>query len=198
MVVRNVLVLCGIISLFSALVSAQQNSLLVADFNSGENITNPGEGFGAWDKDPLDLTQGCKLTFAKDDAIGSSGGKSVQLDYDVDSTSPAYNGFWLKLGKVRSGDSNTLSFYVKGDSARGFTPKVKVEIKFKSKEKAVLFVENITDQWQKFSIDLDALSFDRAESKPFEEFVVVFDDMNSRPKTGRILVDQIELSKVLR
>ena len=56
-------------------------------------------------------------------------------------------------------------------------------------------VENIIDQWQKISFTLDTKNFDINQKKPFEEFVIVFDDQNSRPKTGRILIDEVEFSK---
>jgi len=186
-----------ILATFSFEVKAQSKVLVVADFDRGEKPTNLGEDFGTWDGFPNDSTQSCKMKFAADDALGKSGGKSLQLDYDVDSPNPAYNGFWMKIGRAEVFGFDTLSFYIKGDSQKGFTSKIKVELKDKKHGKATFFVENITDKWQKISLTLDSRSFDRDQKKPFEEFVIVFDDVNSRPKTGTLLIDEIEFSKSL-
>jgi hypothetical protein len=191
--VKKVLILSIIIFTLCFSLKAQSNNLLVADFNKGE--TNLGEQFGTWDKDANDSTQGCKMSFAKEDALSAKDGKSLQLDYDVDSPYPAYNGFWLKINNAKASDFDTLSFYVKGDANKGFTSKIKIEIKDKKGGKAEFLVENITDQWQKISLTLDKRSFAPNQPKPFTEFVIVFDDLNTRPKTGRIYIDQIEFSK---
>ncbi len=174
---------------------AQTESVLITDFDKGEKTTILGEDFNIWEGFPNDLTQGCKLKFANDDALGKENGKSIRLDYDVDSPNPAYNGFWLKLSKAPVANFTTLSFYVKGDAAQGFTPKIKIELKDKNRGKANFFVENITDKWQKISLTIDPRSFSENQLKPFEEFVIVFDDVNSRPKSGRILIDYLVFSR---
>lgn len=174
---------------------AQSKTIVVADFNNGKNVSNLGEAFGTWDKDQNDSTQGCRMAFENDDALGVKDGRSVGLDYDVDSPNPAYNGFWVKISTAQAAGIDTLSFWVKGDSKKGFTTKIKIEIKDKKHGKASFLVENITDKWQKISLTLDPRSLDKDQPRPFEEFVIVFDDVNSRPKTGRILIDQIEFSK---
>lgn len=172
-------------------VSAQDKFIVVADFNKQINSSNIGSDFGTWDKDRNDATQGCRMTFVKDDALGSKDGMSVRLDYDVDSPNPAYNGFWLKLDSVEVSNYDTLTFYIKGDSAVGFTSKIKVEIKDKKGGKDTHVVEGIAQKWQKISIPL---KFDRSIKKPLSEFTIVFDDINSRPKRGAILLDEIEFT----
>lgn len=192
--VRNIFSLLLILS-FCLMANAQSKIVVVADFNKGEKPTNLGEDFGTWDKDINDSTQGCKMSFAKEDALGEKNGKSLQLDYDVDSPNPAFNGLWLKVSQAQVADFDTLSFYLKGNAEKGFTAKIKIELKDKKGGKAIFFVENITDKWQKFSVTLETRSFDKDQPTPFEEFIIVFDDINSRPKTGRINIDQIEFSK---
>ncbi len=167
----------------------------MADFDKGKQPNNIGEDFGTWDGFPNDPTQGCKMQFVADDALGKMGGKSLQLDYDVDSPNPAYDGFWMKISGADVSAFDTLSFYVKGDGQTGFTSKFKVELKDKKHGKATFPVENITDKWQKISLTLDPRSLQPGQKKPFEEFVIVFDDINSRPKTGRLLIDQVEFSR---
>lgn len=172
-------------------VSAQNKFIVVADFNKQVNSGNIGGEFGTWDKDPNDATQGCRMTFVKDDALGSKDGMSVRLDYDVDSPNPAYNGFWLKLDSVEAANYDTLSFYIKGDAVVGFTNKIKVEIKDQKRGKATHVVEGISETWKKISIPL---KFDRSIKKPFSEFTIIFDDIASRPKRGAILLDEIEFT----
>lgn len=189
---RNLVLIVFILS-SAFFIKAQSINLIVADFNKSK--TNLDEVFGTWDKDSNDSTQSCKMSFAKDDALGDSNGKSLQLDYDVDSPNPAFNGFWLKMSSAKVVEFDTLSFFIKGDVKKGFTPQIKIEIKDKKKGKATFLVENITDKWQKISLTLDKRLFSDNQTKPFEEFVIVFDDITSQPKIGRIYIDQIEFSK---
>lgn len=169
----------------------QQGGLLIADFDSRKNSGNLGGSFGTWDKDPNDPTQGCRMSFAGDDALGSKDGMSVRLDYDVDSPNPAFNGFWLKLDHADVSNYRALSFYLKGDATTGYTPKIKVEIKDKKGGQETSFIEGITDQWRRFSVPL---KIDRSIKKPLSEFTIVFDDINSRPKRGTIMIDAIEFT----
>lgn len=184
-------VLCAGASISSA---ADEKTLVVADFDAGDKPNNIGGDFGVWDKDPADDTQGAGMTFESDDALGDPSGYSVRLNYDVDSPNPAYNGFWMKLNGEDVRDFNALSFYVKGDRVRGFTKRVKIELKDGTGKPSAYAVSNITDEWQKVSIPFD--KFRRITGwDALTEFVVVFDDVNSAPKSGSILIDQIAFVK---
>ncbi|OGW79290.1 MAG: hypothetical protein A2Z83_09060 [Omnitrophica bacterium GWA2_52_8] len=178
----------------SPFVMAQGTQLVLADFNSGDKPNNVGGDFGSWDKDPEDDTQGTQMAFEPDDALANPAGYSIRLDYDVDSANPAYNGFWMKLGGEDARDFNTLTFYIKGDIEKGFTKRVKVELKDQSGKPSPYVVANVTGEWQKVSIPFE--KFRRVSDwSRINEFVVVFDDMNSRPKTGSLLIDQVTFSK---
>lgn len=173
---------------------AAGKEVVVADFNTGEKPNNLGGDFGSWDKDPNDDTQGCKLSFAEDDALGDKTGYAIRLDYDVDSPNPAYNGFWMKLNGLDATPFNTVSFYIKGDATKGFTKRVKIELKDKANKSSAYILSGITDKWQKVSIPLS--KFPRiGDWKSMNEVVLVFDDINSNPKAGAILVDQIAFEK---
>lgn len=173
---------------------AQPRTLVIADFDNGKKPNNLGEDFGTWEKDPADKTQSCLMSFANSDALGKIDGKSLHLEYDVDSPNPAYNGFWMKIGKAASTSKEVLSFYIKGDKEKGFTSTIKVEIKDKKKGKATFSISNINEHWQKITLKLPENMFDEVQTRPFEEFVVVFDDLNSQPKRGAIFLDQIEIA----
>ena len=178
----------------SPVLMAQGTELILADFNSGDKPNNVGGDFGSWDKDSEDDTQGTRMSFEPDDALGSPSGYSVRLDYDVDSPNPAYNGFWMKLKGADASGFNTLTFYMKGDASKDFTKRVKIELKDQSNKPSAYVVANVTGEWQKVSIPFE--KFRRiSDWSSMNEFVVVFDDMNSRPKSGTILIDQVALSK---
>ena len=181
----------GILSPF---VRAQGTELVIADFNSGEKPNNVGGDFGSWDKDPNDDTQGTRMSFESDDALGDPTGYSIRLSYDVDSPNPAYNGFWMKLDGEDARGFNTLTFYIKGDPAKDFTKRVKIELKDQSNKPSAYVVANVTGEWQKVSIPFEKFR-KVTDWSHMNEFIVVFDDMNSRPKTGAILIDQIAFTK---
>ena len=174
--------------------AAGGNELVLADFDTGDKPNNIGGDFGAWDKDPNDETQGTKMSFEPDDALGDPAGYAVRLDYDVDSPNPAYNGFWMKLNGEDASAYNTLSFYIKGDKEKGFSKRVKIELKGMDNKPSPYIVSGVTEEWQKVTIPFE--KFRRiTDWKSMNEFVLVFDDVNSNPKAGSILVDQVAFSK---
>ncbi len=170
------------------------NELVIADFDTGDKPNNIGGDFGGWDKDPNDESQGTQMSFDSDDSQGDASGYAIRLDYDVDSPNPAYNGFWMKLNGEDATPYNTLNFFVKGDAKAGYTKRFKIELKDMTNKPSAYIVSGVTDQWQKISIPFE--KFRRIENwNALNELVFVFDDINSSPKTGSILIDQITLSK---
>jgi len=194
MVVGLILVV-AIVGYMPMIASAQGGEeLVILDFDTGDKPNNLGGDFGAWDKDPNDDTQWCEISFEYgDDALGEPDGYSLRLSYDVDSPSPAYNGFWTKLEGEDFSDYNTLTLYVKGDPEKGFTKRLKVELKDYQKTAAYI-ISGITDKWQKFSIPFEKFRTIQDWSS-MNEFVIVFDDINSNPKEGSILFDQVTVSR---
>jgi len=174
--------------------AAQAGMLMLADFDAGDKPNNLGGDFGAWDKDPADDTQGCRATFASDDSTGNMEGFALRLDYDVDSPSPAYNGFWMKLENVNALPYDTLSLDVRGASHK-FTKRLKVELKTPDSRSAPFFISGITDQWQTIQIPLKRFKGVKDWSV-LSEMILVFDDVNTAPKKGTLLVDQIRFERL--
>lgn len=168
--------------------------LVIADFDTGDKPNNLGGDFGAWNKDPEDATQSCNMSFETDDALKDPAGYALKLDYDVDSPNPAYNGVWMKLDGQNASNFNTLSFYVRGEGLNNFTKRIKLEIKDSAKNSSPYIVSGITESWQKIEVPFDRFKKIKDWSS-LSEFVVVFDDMNSDPKQGTILLDQITFEK---
>lgn len=174
--------------------ASSANQLVIADFDTGDKPNNLGGDFGAWNKDPADETQSCNISFETDDAFGDPSGYAIKLDYDVDSPNPAYNGFWMKLNGQNASDYNTLSFYVRGEGVNNFTKRIKLEIKDTSNHSSPYMVSGITESWKK--IEVPFKHFNKMKDwSSLGELVIVFDDVNSNPKQGTILIDQIAFEK---
>ena len=165
-------------------------SLVIADFDSGDKPNNIGGDFGAWDKDPNDATQGCKNNFNSDVKHGAKG-YSLQLDYDVDSPNPAYNGFWMKLQNQDISKYSKVTFWVKGDETAGYSPKIKLELKNTKGEVGRYTLTNVSKDWQEVSVPLVQFA-GLKDTSSMTEFVVVFDDITCKgKKQGTIYLDDI-------
>lgn len=164
---------------------------MIADFESGATPNNIGGGFGVWNKDPNDQTQGCKMYFI---APGhDDNGQAIKLSYDVDSPNPSYNGFWMKLEDVDLSDYKKVSFWLKGDKDAGYSSKFKLELKNAS-EVAPLYVEDVSDNWTLIEIPLS--NFGRiTDWSKMKEFVIVFEDSQATQKTGAICIDDVAFIK---
>jgi tetratricopeptide (TPR) repeat protein len=164
--------------------------LILADFNNGTRLNNVGGELGTWEKDISDKTQGTKISFAADDAVGLPGAKSLELDYDVDSPNQAFTGFWMKLASQDFSSYDTLNLYLKGDAAKGFSTRLKIELKDFTNKPSPYLIDGIESGWQKFSVPFNSFKLISDWSR-MNEFVVGFEDVVSKPKAGRILLDQV-------
>jgi hypothetical protein len=171
--------------------SVAPDKLVIADFDSGMKPNNIGGDFGSWDRDPKDDTQFCEAEFDSKVKVGEMG-YSMKLIYDVDSPNEAYNGFWMKLEGADFTAYKSIAFSIKGDRTEGFTDKIVVEIKNK-KETGKAMV-SVTGQWQEKVLPISVFS-GLTDTSRMAEFVLVFDDRNSKPKTGAIYIDNIYAKK---
>ena len=161
---------------------------MIADFDQPGWQTNLKDPFGTWDRDPDDPTQFCRARLVDEPRVGSSG-YSLMLDYNVHSPNPAFNGFWMKLPSIRLRDFQALSFAVKGDPDRGFTRRVRLELKDK-KHIASYTLDGIQAEWVRMHIPLNV--FQGIEKlKTATEFVLVFDDKTVTEPSGAIFLDEV-------
>ena len=162
--------------------------VMVADFDRPGWRTNAGDPFGTWDHDPDDPTQSCRARLVEEPRVGPSG-YSLSLDYDVESPNPAFNGFWMKLPAIPVRSFQALSFAIKGDSERGFTQRVRVELKDRRRA-AVYQLEGVRAEWVRMRIPLS--TFQGIEKlKAVTEFVVVFDDQTVTEQVGTLYLDEV-------
>jgi len=165
--------------------STSPDRLVVADFNSGKKPNNLGQDWGAWNFDPSDPDQGCR------DSIEAG---ALRLDYDVQSSKPAFNGFWMRLGGLDAASYEWLSFQVRGGRDGKFTKRFKVELKNQKGERASYLVQIRSSEWQPIRIPFKKNPAVTDWSR-LVEFVVVFDDVLATYKKGTIYLDEIEFQK---
>jgi len=178
-----------------ALAAEEGNSLIVADFDNAQSTNNLGKEIEIWlQGDGGDETQTCQMSFVKDDALGEERGHSLQLDYDVDSPNPAYNGMRTDLGNFDATGYKNLNFYVKGDAARGFGKRLKVELIGPDMRPSPYIFDGVTTEWQKVTIPLSEFWVVRDWTQ-LQKFVVVFADIVNDPKSGTVYLDHVHFSK---
>ena len=168
-------------------------TLVIADFDSWEEVNNLGGLFSSWTRDPNDPTQGCRVEITDDDRWGEKG-LSVRLIYDVESPGIAFNGMWMFVQETDWTPYRALVIHVRGDREAGFSPRFKIEVKNKQKEVGRYVIVGITDEWQEFVIPLKRFK-GMNSFKVVKEITITFDDMRCAPKVGEIYIDNIYLTK---
>ncbi len=165
--------------------------IIIADFDSGEKPNNIGGDFGAWDRDPEDMTQHAVDSFISTIKRGDEG-YSVQIYYDVDSPNPAYNGFWMDLTGLDASKSSVLSFWIKGDKMRGYTTTFKVELQNEKGEVGKYYVSSVSNDWQEVIIPLKSFG-GLNDLSNLDELTLVFEDMTATKKEGAIYIDDVSI-----
>ncbi|MBI1869635.1 MAG: CIA30 family protein [Chlamydiae bacterium] len=183
---RVLFLLCGM--LFGMVSFGFTDELVIQNFDSDVRTDQVCRNFGAWNKDPDDESQGCVESLDAQARVGDQG-MSLRLDYDVDSPNPAYNGFWLQMRDLDFSKYKYLNFDVKGDKDKGFSKVVKFELKNGQQVGRYLYTE-MTDEWKHAKIPFSSFKGLKDWTK-MTEFVIVFDDLNSKPKVGTMNVDNI-------
>jgi len=167
--------------------------LMVDDFDDGAKPNNLGGDLGSWNKDPADDSQSCRENFTSEARCGEKG-YAMKIDYDVDSPSPAYNGYWTKLQGINVTAYRNFVFYVKGDEKDGFTTQFKIELKNAKKELGKYYVKGVTSDWQKVVVPLKDFA-GITDLSNMTEFVIVFEDRIATDRDGAIYIDNVYFSK---
>jgi hypothetical protein len=166
--------------------------LMIDDF-SKKNINNLKGSVNPWAFSPDDSSQGCSSANKKDSTLGEKG-TYLQIKYDVDSPNLAFNGVYWELKDVDFSSFYSLSFNIKGDTAKGFTSVLKLELKNNSGQVGVYFVQGITEEWQKITIPLSEFK-GLTDLTSMKEFTVVFVDTEVTKKEGVLLIYDLAVNK---
>ncbi len=189
-----IMVIILIMTLFMITGQVLAATLIIADFDKGEKPNNIKGDFGAWTRDENDKTQYCKITF-NPVTVHDARGFSLQIDYDVDSPNPAYNGFWMNLENQDASKYDKLTFWIKGDAKAGFSPKIKLELKNSKGETGTCTLTSISKEWQQVSISLKQFT-GLNDLTSMRELVIVFDDITCvGNKRGTIYIDDVAFVK---
>ncbi len=188
--------------------------LLLDDFEDKDLKNNMGGESGAWNLDPVDednANSEIKVVKVK----GPDGKKTrvLKINYDVDSTVQAQNGFWTKLRGLDASIYDTVEFDVRGSKKAGSTSIFKIEIKkYKDKDRTELIrgsqaITNVSPKWQHVELKLNKFTgiMDFGDPavwqnpslgrKDLEEFVVVFKDRQVDKKVGAVYIDNIKFTQ---
>ena len=123
---------------------------------------------------------------------------AIRLDYDVSANSGSV-GYWTRLTNLNMKDSfkeSKLSFYIKGDTKKGFTSMLKIDLKAKmGNEVGSVIIGGITDTWQKKQIPLSRFTGVQTWEKLYElVFVFSGNDFGSDDSLkGTIYIDNIAI-----
>lgn len=172
----------------SDFIFTEETPLVLFDFDNRSAINNVNGQSGVFDSDGEDPDSFCKIGYSKDTELHKKGFNG-KISYDVDSTKPAYNGWWTKLENINLSKFEALSITIKGDKENGFSEIFKIELKSKNK-KMDYVLEGITDEWGKIIIPFKDFEGD-IEYSQMNEFVIVFEDWRIEAKTGVYYIDDI-------
>ncbi len=179
-----ILTLCPLV-LFAQ--EAERGKLSIADFDEGEAIGL----FSVSSRDPMDENQWIKMNWDHDDAIGKAGGKSLRLDYDVDSNESAKATFWMRLNDQDLSQYDTLHLYLKG--SEGSRGNVTIQFVDGNYRTSPYVIGRITGHWKEFQVPFKR--FTRiTDWSTMRELDIVIDDVNTIPKEGALWVDEISIS----
>ena len=166
-------------------VETTRSEFLIEDFDNA-SVTGK-QNFGTWDKDPEDTTQFCEMEIDPVNRKGDSGA-SLKLKYDVESTNPAFNGFWIKLPEKDYSLYSHVSVTVKGGKD-GYPSKFKIELKGKSGI-GYAYVTTTSEDWTKIDVPLQSFK-GLKDFKDLSELVLVFEDQTVGKKTGSLYLEDI-------
>ncbi len=172
-----------------------EDVVLIDDFNGGVRSNLLGGAMGAWLKDDADDTQSCEIDFVERPHLGKSG-YSMQINYDVDSPNPAYNGVWVKLEGFDARPYKFLVLYLKTPNQAPYgTDTLKLELRNDKKESGSFVIKRIPrGAWREYKIPLNKFRGVKDWSS-LDELVVVFEDKTANPKEGIVYLENVYFTK---
>lgn len=172
---------------------SSKNPLVIFNFDKCRKKSNLiGGSYGQFDVNPDDENAFIKLQFKKDRDIHKKG-YHLKVTYDVESDRPTFNGIWTKLKTLDLSRFEAVSLKIKGDKKRGFSSKLRIEIKDNQPKKIVTTLDYISDKWKNYIILFDNFDGDPddLDYKNIKEFIIIFEDWLVTKKTGRYYFDDI-------
>jgi hypothetical protein len=164
---------------------------ILFDSDDRQPMSNVSGRTGAFDLDPNDDAAYCRIGTEKD-TDRKKEGYYLKLTYSVDSSKPAFNGWWTKLNGADLSKFKAVTFAIKGDAGKGFSDIFKIELK-DAHTSVYSVIEDITSQWKTYTVNFEDFEGDLASVNysKMTEFVIVFEDWRMKIKKGRYYIDDI-------
>jgi hypothetical protein len=171
-------------------VAAAGEPATIADFDSTSPTNNLGGASGTFSGEKPDNS--CKIEKTTGEKHGVDGA-SLQVNFNVGEEG-SYNGFWLKLGPegavFDASKFKKLTFWIKGSAAAGIPSEIKCELKSGPDKSGVVYVGDITSEWQKKEFNLAEFSDQGIDLSHLIDLFIVFEQRKALPATkGAIYVD---------
>ena len=166
------------------------NHILIDDFEGRDTARNRlGGAITAWTRDSSDQT--VSITFDRTAGIDTNNSAGcLRIDYDVDSENPAYGGVTFDLAHADGSGCGTLELLLRGEPDT-----LKVELHGKGGT-GVTYITGIrADAWTRLRIPLTRFGGLISDWSDLERLMLVFEDSRSKPKTGVLFIDDIQLVK---
>lgn len=158
----------------------------LTDFDDCYKKAPPILGWGAWAHGDAEA----KVTCLTDKVDPLAREQIIRVRYKVYQD---YSGFWMKWRKedFDPDDWQALSFWIRGDEGRGFTTKLKVELKIKDWGWKYYYLKNVTDEWQKVRIPLKTFKVTKDYWHETNEFVITFESNVATDRSGAVYIDSV-------
>jgi hypothetical protein len=161
---------------------------LVDDFESKRPGNQLNGITAAWQKNPRDSGQYCRVSWVDDDR---DGGRSSALRLLYSASSYEYTGYSSKLNGFDIRPYQGITFWARG--GREFEP-VPFKVEFRNNYRSLYhYVFNLTRQWQKITIPFTKFSnFGKIDEwDNVSELVFVFEGRSTKPVGGCLYLDDV-------
>lgn len=171
---------------------------LVTDFDDRVRVNELGGRFDIWRRSAGGLSdphQTCGISFEPGGPAGG-GGYALKIEYALGSSKSSCNGVWMQLNDFDARAYRYLVFYVRGDRKRGFTRRLKLELKGPGGSGSCI-VAGIKTEWKRVVVPL-RLFQGINDFKNLQEFVIIFDAETVTRPAGVIYIDTVQFLKTLK
>lgn len=193
--------------------------VIVHDFQGPDMTNRLGGASGSYNLNPEDINNSwCDDSIVEIPGPDGKNTRALQLNYSVESDVPSQNGFWTKLENFDAVDYDHLQFDIKGDPEKGFTRRLKIEVKkckgkvcsgdpVEDQEIRGTYEVRVSEDWQTVSIPLNRITgiIDFTDPQAWENpatarrnldtLVFVFQDRYVSSLKGTIYLDNIKFVK---
>lgn len=182
-----------LMALFTVNAAEKSGPGTIADFDSTSPTNNLGGASGTFSGEKPNNSCNIKQNMTEKHGVD---GAALQVDFNVGEEG-CYNGFWMKLGpeggSFDASKFKKISFWIKGSAETGIPSEIKCELKSGPDKSAVVYVSDITSEWQKKEYNLAEFSNQGIDLTHLIDIFIVFEQRKALPASkGTIYVDDFK------